>query len=470
MAQSDKGMPQIGMIFKSQVESWLFWVAYGGRVGFDVRKRYTNVSKFDGKVTSCRHVCANEGHRKKTQRESIRKCFRAETRTDCKARTTLTLDRESGNLEVTDVVIEHNHLLHLPQTRHLMVSQRKISEFQAYEIEAADDSGIRPKAAYELATRQVGGPLNLSYTCRDHRNLLQSKRQRELAFGQSGSMLKYFRGKVAENPSFQYTLQLDCEENISNIFWADAKMMLDYAHFGDVVTFDTTFGTNKEYRPFGLFLGLNQFRETTVFGAALMFDETFASFKWLFETFLGAHNGRQPRTIYTDQDYAMGRAVEDVFTEAYHGLCTFHIMQNAVKHLSPIKGEDEDEGEEKEEGEGKDEDEESHILTDFSACMYGYEDKVEFEEAFANMRLKMHKQTWFDSIYKVKEKWAECFMRDVFSLGVRSTQLSESFNNSLKNHLKSDFHIVRFLKHFERIVEQKRNKEHFKAFSYCSNM
>lgn len=26
-------------------------------------------------------------------------------------------------------------------------------------------------------------------------------------------------------------------------FWADAKMIADYAHFGDVVSFDTTFGT-----------------------------------------------------------------------------------------------------------------------------------------------------------------------------------------------------------------------------------
>jgi zinc finger SWIM domain-containing protein 3 len=64
-------------------------------------------------------------------------------------------------------VLEHNHLLHLPETRHLMASQRKISELQAFEIETADDSGIRPKAAHELASRQVGGPLNLSYTCRD---------------------------------------------------------------------------------------------------------------------------------------------------------------------------------------------------------------------------------------------------------------------------------------------------------------
>ena len=50
-------------------------------------------------------------------------------------------------------------------------------------------------------------------------------------------------------------------------------------------------------------------------------------------------------------------------------------------------------------------------------------------------------------------------MRDVFSLGVRSTQLSESFNNALKNHLKSDFHSVRFLMHFERTVEVKSTKE-----------
>ena len=42
---------------------------------------------------------------------------------------------------------------------------------------------------------------------------------------------------------------------------------------------------------------------------------------------------------------------------------------------------------------------------------------------------------------------------------MRSTQLSESFNNALKNHLKSDFGIVRFLKHFERTVQEKRDKE-----------
>jgi len=98
-----------------------------------------------------------------------------------------------------------------------------------------------------------------------------------------------------------------------------------------------------------------------------------------------------------------------------------------------VKGIDEEGGEKKDEGEEKDEveeedkgEEESHILYDFSACMFGHEDEALFEEAFQIMRSKVHKQTWLDSIYKVKEKWAECYMRDVFSLGVRSTQLRAS--------------------------------------------
>jgi hypothetical protein len=435
-------VPHVGMKFRNPEEGWKFWLAYDGQSGFDVRKHYANKSKIDGKITSCRFVCANEGHRGKDKRSDQVKCQRAETRTDCEVRMGLAKDKEMDGYKVYDLKLEHNHDLHSPETFHLMVSQRKISELQAFEIEAADDSGIGPKASHELACRQVGGPLNLSYTLRDHKNYLRGKRQREMAYGQAGSMLKYFQDKIAENPSFQYATQMDIEEKIANIFWADAKMIADYIHFGDVVSFDTTFGTNRESRPFGVFVGFNQFRETVVFGAALMYDETFESFRWLFETFLQAHNRKQPKTFYTDQDFAMGKAVELVFHEAWHGLCTFHIMQNAIKHLPK---------QEKAKG--------SNVLADFSACMFEYVDQETFDREFAILRTKIQKQTWLDNIYNLKEKWAECYMKDVYTLGMRSTQLSESLNNDLKIHFKSDFDIIRFLKHFERVVQGKRNNE-----------
>jgi zinc finger SWIM domain-containing protein 3 len=59
----------------------------------------------------------------------------------------------------------------------------------------------------------------------------------------------------------------------------------------------------------------------------------------------------------------------------------------------------------------------------------------------------------------LKEKWAACYMKDVFTLGTRSTQLSESLNSDLKDYLKSNLDIIRFLKQFERVVQGKRNKE-----------
>jgi len=193
-----------------------------------------------------------------------------------------------------------------------------------------------------------------------------------------------------------------------------------------------------------------------VFGAILMYDETFESFKWLFETFLKAHNGKQPKTIYTDQAVAMGKAVKEVFLEAWHGLCTFHIMQDAVKHLAEP---DDEESSTSPKQTTEDNEKEPSILVDFSACMFEYEDEETFEQAFDTIRAKASKLSWLDSIYKVKEKWVECYMKDVFTLGMRSTQLSESLNSEVKRHFKSDFDIIRFLKHFERVVEDKRKKK-----------
>ena len=69
------------------------------------------------------------------------------------------------------------------------------------------------------------------------------------------------------------------------------------------------------------------------------------------------------------------------------------------------------------------------------------------------MKGKVSKSTWLDSIYMLRHKWAECYMLDVFSIGMRSTQLSESLNNALKVHLKSDLDIVRFLKRVEHVVK-----------------
>ena len=68
--------PYVGMEFRNSDEAWSFWISYGAQKGFEVRKRYTNKRKSDGKISSCRYVCANEDHRLPDKRDHLTKCPR----------------------------------------------------------------------------------------------------------------------------------------------------------------------------------------------------------------------------------------------------------------------------------------------------------------------------------------------------------------------------------------------------------
>ncbi|GLT55391.1 hypothetical protein SLA2020_285180 [Shorea laevis] len=212
-----------------------------------------------------------------------------------------------------------------------MRSHRQMSEVQAFAIDLACALGITPKATHVLMSREAGGRANLRYIELDPKNYLRTRQQRNLTYDEAGGLLKYFQDQIAKNPSFQYAVQLDSEEQITNIFWVDARMIIDYAYFGDVMTFDTTFGINKELRPLGVFTDFNHHRGIVIFGAALLYDETTESFKWLFECFLDAHAGKKSKTIFTDQDAAMAKALHEVMLDSWHGLFTCHIMQNDIK-------------------------------------------------------------------------------------------------------------------------------------------
>jgi hypothetical protein len=45
------------------------------------------------------------------------------------------LIREEGNYKLNDLVLDHNHILQLHETCHLMPSQRKILSVQACQID-----------------------------------------------------------------------------------------------------------------------------------------------------------------------------------------------------------------------------------------------------------------------------------------------------------------------------------------------
>lgn len=57
------------------------------------------------------------------------------------------------------------------------------------------------------------------------------------------------------------------------------------------------------------------------------------------------------------------------------------------------------------------------------------------------------------------KKWALCYMKETFTLGMRSTQDSESLNAHFKSCMKLNVDIIQFFKHFKKVVEDKRGNE-----------
>ena len=96
---------------------------------------------------------------------------------------------------------------------------------------------------------------------------------------------------------------------------------------GDYVSFDTTFSTNVYDMPFVPIVGVDNHGKTILFGCALLKDQTTETFQWLFQTFKIANNGKEPKTVITDQDQSIGNALDIEFPMSIRRFCFWHIMK-----------------------------------------------------------------------------------------------------------------------------------------------
>nr|XP_016514616.1 PREDICTED: protein FAR1-RELATED SEQUENCE 5-like [Nicotiana tabacum] len=297
---------------------------------------------------------------------------------------------------------------------HMLPSHRNLNDVQTHEIDLAKDAGLFFKGTFDYMNLQAGGQENLGYTKLDHKNYLRTKRQKAMGQGEAGVLLEYFEKKRVEDPSFFFAVQLDASDMITNIFWTDSKLITDYEIFGDVLSFDTTYQTNKEHRPLDSFVGFNNHRKMIIFGGTLMYDEISESFQWLFEIFLRAMSGKTPKTLFTDQHAAMSKAISFAMPVVHH-----------------------------------------------RKCIYEYKDEGEFLNAWNAMldEYNLHENEWFQGIYALREKLFATYRKQTFSGGMNSTQLSESLNSELKDYLQSDYNLVQFFKHYDRAIEDKRYNE-----------
>jgi len=170
-----------------------------------------------------------------------------------------------------------------------------------------------------------GGFENLDFKEKNSQNFIDKVRHLRLGKIGGETLTNYFKRMRLMDDGFVYMVDVD-ELRIRNVFWADVSSRVAYEYFGDVITFDTTYLTNRYGMPFAPFVGVNHHGQSILLGASLISSDDTSTFVWLFRVWLECMDGRAPKAIITNQDRVMKSAIALVFPDTRHRYCLWHIM------------------------------------------------------------------------------------------------------------------------------------------------
>ncbi|KAJ4793046.1 FAR1-related sequence 3 [Rhynchospora pubera] len=435
----------VSMTFSSEHEAFKFFNDYAKRKGFSVRKSIIVKDKANKTITFRRFYCSRHGFREKKHLEkpNRRRRHKLLTRCGCPVKFCVKLDTKTSVWWVHDFIDRHNHDLAAIDTAPFLRSHCFINDAQKLEISTKRASGIRNCQIRDYDARCSGGYQNRGYQEKNLYNLSVADEQSRKLGDDADSVLKYFHDRKKSDPDFffKYDTKDGC---LNRLFWADGQSVVDYAYFGDMVIFDSTYQLNRYNMIVVPFLGCNHHRSTIIFACGIVSRENDETYQWLLEAFLEATFQQHPQSVITDGDLAMGNAIKSILKGATHRICSWHMERNAKKYIH-----------------------DETVLAKFRELVYRCS-LEEFEEKWKDfvkkVSEKLPSRKWLQMIYGLKESWAVAFLNKKMFLGMSSTQRSESFNSDLHNYINGKMSLCMAVKQFERCLTHKRTKE---AEFYC---
>ncbi|XP_042966222.1 protein FAR1-RELATED SEQUENCE 5-like [Carya illinoinensis] len=434
--------PKTGMEFNSFEELLSYYKEYGKKCGFGVMTKRTEREE-DNSVRYVTLSCARGG-KARNRTLNIAKP-RPTGKTECKAK--INALRQDGVLRLTTVHNIHNHGLS-PKKSRFFRCNREVSDAVKRVLDTNDQAGIRANKSYGSLVVGAGGFENLPFLEKDCRNYIDKARHLRLGAGGAGALRQYFLLMQYKNPGFFYMMDIDDDGRLKNVFWADPRSIAAYQYFGDVVTFDTTYLTNRYGMPFAPFVGVNHHGQSILLGAGLISSEDIETFAWLFETWLQCMDGNAPKAIITDQDRAMKNAIAIVFPNTRHRFCLWHILKKVPEKLGSY-------------GSYK-----TRMKNALMKCVYDSQQPDEFEKCWDELltTYNLHENAWLHSLYVERQHWVPAFLKACFWAGMSTTQRSESMNAFFDGYVHSRTNLKEFVDQFDNALKKKIENENLADF------
>ncbi|XP_074356137.1 protein FAR1-RELATED SEQUENCE 5-like [Apium graveolens] len=317
----------------------------------------------------------------------------------------------------------HNHPLASETGRQFVKANREMNISLRTICFDASKVNIGVSKSFYFAKEMAGGYGNVGANLCDFRNF--SRDIKSFVGERDGQMIiDKFKVIQETSESFYFAYEVDFDGHLTKLFWVDAIGQRNFELYGDAVSFDATFDTNKYNMILAPFTGVDKHDKCVTFAACLLSHENIEDYTWAFDHFVKAM-GRNPVVILTDQCPAMKVAVHNSFSDkncliaSKHRLCMWHIMQKfRIKRLMSLRELDE-------------------VLKEF----------------------KLDEHNWLSDMYSIRSSWIPSFFRDdpMFGL-IRTTSRSEGENFFFGQfHRKRDT-LCEFWLCFQSAMERQRNE------------
>ncbi|XP_058755722.1 protein FAR1-RELATED SEQUENCE 3 [Vicia villosa] len=438
--------PYLGMEFDSEEVAKAYYDDYAKHIGFTSKVGSRSRAKADGLNVYKEFVC---------EREGLKKRFNE----GCDAMIRIEL-KGQNKWVVTKFVREHSHSTgssseapSLHQGKHFSSVGRTMPEsYQGVGLVPSGVMYLSMDGNHHISNQNSCAVLNIhaatasevSHPVKNATSGNYTVRppfQNRTLGKDAHNLLEYFMKMQAENPGFFYAIQLDEDNHMSNVFWADARSRTAYSHFGDAVHLDTTCRANQYRVPFAPFTGVNNHGQVVLFGCALLLDDSEASFLWLFKTFLTAMNDRQPVSLITDQDRAIQAAVSQVFPQTRHCINKWHVLREGQEKLAHVCL--------------------SHpnFQGELYNCINLTETIEEFELSWNSIldKYELRSNDWLQSLYNARAQWVPAYFRDSFFAAMSPNQ---GFGGSFfDGYVIQQMTLPLFFKQYEKALESWIEKE-----------
>ncbi|XP_074339719.1 protein FAR1-RELATED SEQUENCE 5-like [Apium graveolens] len=300
---------------------------------------------------------------------------------------------------------EHNHPLASGAEKMFLKCNRNVSVPHQNLIMDCARVNIGATKAFSLAKERAGSYEKVGATLTDFKNFARDVKARIGKHDSDMILAKFKLKKESSQNTFYYDYKVDRKGHLTGLFWTDAIGQANFDVFGDIVSFDPTFRTNRYNMVFVPFTGVNNHWKNVTFAAGLLAKENYKNFKWLINTFKKVM-GRAPRCVITDQCAAIKKALNKWWRQTKHRLCMWHIMNKLPTKVGPALASD------------------KKFIQKLKSAVYSdHLTQTEFVERWNDVivEYKLESNPWLTEMFNKRNEWIPTYFSDIEMAGLLRT-------------------------------------------------